>query len=424
MAGLGGGGVKNPLTGTLDANGNAVTGAHLGTEWSDLGDQGAAPFMDDGSLDIHVSPSSGNDSNDGTQSSPVATIGEALSRVPKRIYRHPVRVYLDYGDYTGQDVRIFDHYCHPRSGTDAAFNIVGHDSSNPFHDSNNSAYDVQLGYALASGNRGTEELKMIGVNLTTWHQLYDTVFHYVDCVFTGSGGGQSNVVSAKWSNVDFTRPVLDGSDVFFNAIGGQIRVNEATVNTTLSARPFEAHAGAMCTFRQSDEIMTNASGNPRVRNGWVLGYGDSAVFNSLKDDQVPIWRNGVEHRGKERSRVVSTTDGTGQEFAREVTDSTDEGLGEEVRRIDVSGDNTAVSITNNYAGNLVHVYGANGDLSKRFYDVVASFGIGNATDRLSHQEYGGTITTSYSTPASELALSIDDTGETYSVIVASSGIVS
>lgn len=169
----------------VDANG---TGPLIARPWNTTED-----------MLLFVSPSTGNDSNPGTQSSPLKTLNAALQKIPQNIY-HKVRIYTLDGDYGTEAIKAFNYFVTPR-GT-AGFMIIGHVADvfgepHPIYTDNNpDAVVFRAPEHVIAGINGTEEFTIAGIRFQDgWCESYDSHVTFYRCNF--DGGQQTPTYSTR-----------------------------------------------------------------------------------------------------------------------------------------------------------------------------------------------------------------------------------
>ena len=143
------------------------------------------PMVSTDNIEITVDPVSGDDSDSGTSSDPLASLTEALSRIPY-IVMHPVRIYLEPGDYT--------HEAHAINGPICQINFVKglNGKENPFVISGNPGDPSQVRLSSTSfinfAFNGHVPYRTIieGIQFDGMLQNYNGTFCVQDCRFTGN----------------------------------------------------------------------------------------------------------------------------------------------------------------------------------------------------------------------------------------------
>lgn len=142
-------------------------------------------------IKLFVDPGVGNDKNSGvTELSPLRTIAEAFQRIPFNVY-HPVRVYLLDGDYSGDNIRLYNHYVSPRSQSEGSIKIWGHcaehdGEKHPIYTDDKPENVILTEDHAISGVNGTEEITILGVKfLNSWLQHVDCLVNTYKCKFKG-----------------------------------------------------------------------------------------------------------------------------------------------------------------------------------------------------------------------------------------------
>jgi hypothetical protein len=258
---------------TVDAS--AVNADELLAEpWSYRDPDVKAPHASTGAVTIHVSPS-GSDSNDGTQSNPVATIKEALSRIPKNL-NHDVRVWLDYGDYTANGNRRLQNTFITADGI--SFQVVGHRSDNPFYNSSNSANDVRMDYWLFSGLYGSEEISTDGINVEGVWQAYSSDLWLKNMILETGGAGNNQLLDVKkGGHVQVSNSTFqDAQRVSQVNNGGQLTFVDCDASN-ISGTPVSANVGSIVSFNNSDSIITASSDDPSVSEGSLFLGGPAGI---------------------------------------------------------------------------------------------------------------------------------------------------
>lgn len=249
--------------------------AQLGQRWSPQDPQVGFEFVANQDITLHVSLS-GSDSNDGSQSSPVKTINEALSRVPKYLIGgRSVKIYLDYGDYTSQSgPNIIGHVT---DSADSHLRIIGHDSSNPFYNAANSRTDITTNGGFTAGCVGYDGSGFLveGMQIDGRYQVFGSSINFEDCEFI-TGSGNDNAAISGYDYMVFCENCLfkdvgraanasQGAQLAFNNCDGQ----------NISSRPYAAVHGSTIAVRDSDGIENAASGNPNADEGSQIWGGPS-----------------------------------------------------------------------------------------------------------------------------------------------------
>jgi len=260
------------------------------------------------SLAIHVSPS-GDDANDGSQNNPVATLSEALSRVPKRVL-HDTVVYVDYGDYTADPApRVYHHTVTPENNE--KFRIVGYDPDNPFYDSNKTNTDITFSYGVSSGNRGSEAIRVIGIQIDGFWQTYDDILQFEDCDFAngggtslGNGGQGLRGLDGYLSNVRVVNCHFHDMERAFTAAQlFDILVKDLTAGN-ISDEAFQLTTGSTAYMRNSNSIVNNAAKNPLVEESCVVRGGNRG-FKTNDDGSLEVRNDGFVRFGIDHHSIKS-----------------------------------------------------------------------------------------------------------------------
>lgn len=221
-------------------------------------------------MNIFVDPAIGDDSNDGSLTSPVKTIIEAVQRLPQNIY-HKIRVYLLDGEYPPEDrFKLFNYYVTAR-GT-AGLRFVGHiqrlDGENHpvYADTDPDAVKI-MGYEhVFSGISGTEEVFVAGMSFHDgWAEAYDAQLTFSDCKFyrghnppTGTYKSR-HAIGGHRNFLNFVRCSFDNVAAIGNASNNAKWVFEACELTNLVSEGTASTKGVTLSSSLGCEIITRNS---------------------------------------------------------------------------------------------------------------------------------------------------------------------
>lgn len=156
----------------------------------------AGPFLQrklntTANISLYVSQGSGSDTNDGlTSGTAFQTINRAIQELPQNIY-HGVRVYVLDGDYTSEQVRIYNYFVNARKGAGGSLYIWGHvanyqGEAHPIYNTDdNSAVKLGRDFVVKALS-GTDQFAIIGFTFKdAWYQPIDCLTRIWRCHFQG-----------------------------------------------------------------------------------------------------------------------------------------------------------------------------------------------------------------------------------------------
>jgi hypothetical protein len=294
------------LSGSVDAGGNDVTNVGaLDTEEADIGvnaltGNGSQPLISNESRTLFVDPASGSDDNDGSSDSPLATVQEAVDRVPL-ILRHSWTINVVNGSVPGEDVVVQGV---GTVGGEQDSNGVGH-ATLAIQSDSSLADPASLSSITAVGCDGLQSFLIRGFEMTGASKVLDAsailclgcqsvevsdIRYSAEADTTGTRffGGTTGKVTGTH---EFGNDNRDNGLV--SKRGSTMLVRNATVSGNLTNVVYNAVSGDM---RISANTTTNATADT---NRYAAG--DGFIYDSSRND----FRAGVVRRRGARASQSS-----------------------------------------------------------------------------------------------------------------------